>query len=418
MLFSKKTVKWAFRSAIVASVLIVLSLAVSELCPWSPHPRPMAQTASETTSPMSFRADFAIDRLVAQFFDGTALYATEHKYVYKSLDCGKTWEQLGHLGPAHPGTFQAVRAGIGRSETFRRLVRPKGIWGGLVLQSGSILVYCNPYIYRSTDGGHTYDQVHKLRTAPEVKAMLHAGWCEDGNGSVYYGEYGMENKAETHIMKSSDDGVTWAPVCTFPKGAVRHVHAVQYDPFDKLLWVATGDADMECMIAFSRDGGQTFTPIGSGDQVWRAVSLIFTPEYVYWGVDSPSNAGRIMRLRRSSHEVEKVADIEGPVYYSAQLRDGAMLMATTMEHLGTYGAQHAVVWCSRDGAAWHAVTQFDRPNQDYSVRPFGTIQFPRGAPLPTVVMSPLGVKGVDFATVVGHVGSTTEAPSLDAGHSR
>ena len=371
----------------------------AEVIVWSPRGVPPCEDISERGSPLPFVPEYKVDRLVAQYFDGMRLYGTEHKYVYASDDFGKTWRQLGHLGPVGQGVANAVRARVGRSGIFRRIMRPKGIWGLLVLRSGTIVAYCNPLIYRSDDGGRTFNPVHRLRTDSETKLMLHSGWCEDADGNVYYGEYGAARNGDTHLMKSTDDARTWRPVCTFPEKVIRHIHAVQYDEYGKLLWVATGDRHPECQIAYSSDGGKSFTTIGQGDQVWRAVSLLFTEDYVYWGVDAPEQPGRIVRWNRTTREVEKVADIVGPVFYSECLQDGTMLMATIMQNADAYGSDRAVVWRSRNGTSWLAVAGFRR-DEKQAPGAVGFVTFPRGKPLPGAVFSAVGVKGVDFATYI------------------
>ncbi|HTT25151.1 MAG TPA: hypothetical protein VMG82_39920 [Candidatus Sulfotelmatobacter sp.] len=50
------------------------------------------------------------------------------------------------------------------------------------------------------------------------------------NGIVYWGEY-FDNagRDEVHIYASVDDGETWGPAYTFPKGAIRHIHNIVHD---------------------------------------------------------------------------------------------------------------------------------------------------------------------------------------------
>ena len=69
------------------------------------------------------------------------------------------------------------------------------------------------------------------------------------SGTIFWGEY-FDNAArdEVHIYASTDAGATWNVAYTFPKGAIRHVHNIVYDPWDNCLWVLTGDYGDECRI--------------------------------------------------------------------------------------------------------------------------------------------------------------------------
>ena len=64
-----------------------------------------------------------------------------------------------------------------------------------------------------------------------------------------------KERDEVRIFKSTDGGIHWNPVYTFEKGAIRHIHSVQFDSYKNLLWTATGDKKREAKVAYSKDGG-------------------------------------------------------------------------------------------------------------------------------------------------------------------
>lgn len=78
----------------------------------------------------------------------------------------------------------------------------------------------------------------------------------------------------------------------------RHIHTFVQDPYSGYLFVGTGDNDTESSIYFSKDKGKTFERLGSGNQRWRMLSFIFTPEYIFWNTDSP-DVQYLTRLSRS-----------------------------------------------------------------------------------------------------------------------
>jgi hypothetical protein len=109
---------------------------------------------------------------------------------------------------------------------------------------------------------------------------------------------------------------------------IRHLHTIQRDPFSERIWYATGDRDEECRIGWVDDPTQAPSWIGGGAQHWRAVSLHFTTDYVLWGSDDPRGSNAFFRWHRETREVEKIADADGPIYYSAACGDGAMFFSS------------------------------------------------------------------------------------------
>lgn len=88
---------------------------------------------------------------------------------------------------------------------------------------------------------------------------------------------------------------------------IRHLHNIDKDPFSDLIIIGTGDFDDEPALFFSMDflsqnpetGLVKLNEIGSGSQKWRTVSVEFTPQYLYWAMDSQYDAQKIFRIKRS-----------------------------------------------------------------------------------------------------------------------
>ncbi len=166
------------------------------------------------------------------------------------------------------------------------------------------------------------------------RGIMSTGILNLGNGCVYIGEYFRnQERASVHIYQSLDYGRNWNIAYTFPKGEIRHIHAIQRDPFTNKLWVCTGDEDKECMIAFSEDGFKSIEPIGSGSQQWRTCQLVFKKEAVYWGTDTgDENVSGIYRWDKQSHELDKIYAITGAIFFGTKLKNGNLIMSTDREN--------------------------------------------------------------------------------------
>lgn len=94
---------------------------------------------------------------------------------------------------------------------------------------------------------------------------------------------------------------------TLDRKRTRHLHTIHKDPFSDLIIIGTGDFDDESFLFYSTDylkenketGLVDLNVIGSGSQKWRTVAVEFTPDYIYWAMDSQYDAQKIFRLRKA-----------------------------------------------------------------------------------------------------------------------
>lgn len=275
-----------------------------------------------------------------------------------------------------------------------------GVRSFLRLTNGTILIIANKCIFRF-EGNH----LNKVHTLERGIGPLRNGMCEDQRGNVYLGEYFLNNNRshEVKLLKSCDKGKTWTIIQSMKN--IRHIHAVQYDPFEKKLWMATGDRDEESFILYSDDDGESWEKMASGSQIYRTVSLLFTDSHIYWGTDAPTIQNCIFRYSRNSGEIEKVAEVNGPVYYSAKTDDGLLLFSTgnegksegsTMEWDNT-----ARIWASRDGTHWQDLAKYEKDRWPH-ILGFGRVLFARGSSN-YVAFTTQCVKGLDETTFTGAV---------------
>lgn len=173
----------------------------------------------------------------------------------------------------------------------------------------------------SEDGGRTWSARQALPASSPPFGVLPSAICHH-QGHIYIGTYPLDDDETPHLLESTDGGLTWH---THPLPAVRHIHAVQVDPYTGEIWVTTGDRDYECHIG--RLDGMTFDPVGGGSQDWRAVELAFTPQAVLWGVDCGyRSTNPILRLDRSDIGHAPPVTVErtaGSVYYAATVDTGS-----------------------------------------------------------------------------------------------
>jgi hypothetical protein len=115
---------------------------------------------------------------------------------------------------------------------------------------------------------------------------------------------------------------------------IRHVHAIQKDPYTDKLWVCTGDDDEESMVAWSDNEFKTIHEIGHGSQLWRVCQLIFTEDAVLWGTDTGSeNDAGIYKWDRKTIELQKYQNIDGAVFFGTRLKNGTIVMSTDRESM-------------------------------------------------------------------------------------
>jgi len=176
----------------------------------------------------------------------------------------------------------------------------------------------------------------------ETKKLSNYGFGDQGirnNGilniddSTYvFGEYYRNpNLNKVSIFKSCKNLSSWKVAYEFQPGQIRHIHAIQKDPYTGNLWVSTGDNDKESLIANSNDKFKTVKLFGQGQQ-FKACQLVFTEEAVFWGTDTDidSIAG-IYRWDRYTSKIEKLQKINGAIFFGTRLANGTIIMSSNRE---------------------------------------------------------------------------------------
>lgn len=211
----------------------------------------------------------------------------------------------------------------------RQMLR-EGYHHMLVLMDQSILVTAKKKTYIFNPDG----TIRNTFTGYLGNKPASQGICVTPVGTIFFGEYtvNLHHTNDTHLYRSTDGGYTFQSILTFPK-TIRHIHFIKYDPYEKCIWLGTGDADAESRLMRSDDNGDTWETVGEGSQQWRAIGVCFTESALVWGTDAGSvpDQNHINAMDRKTHEMHAVCDVEGPCHGSASFRDGRIMISTGVE---------------------------------------------------------------------------------------
>lgn len=249
-------------------------------------------------------------------------------------------------------------------------------------------------------GGRVYRWNNTLKALGEIQGdcPLHASACLGDSGALYFGEYYMNpQRGPVRIFKieASRDQLSVAHV--FAAGQIRHVHGIYRDPHHPgRLWVTVGDNDGECYLYWTDDEFATLARVGDGSQQWRAVGLVFTPEKVIWGTDSPHQPNHFVSLDRRSGRLEIGQPVDGTVWYAGTTSDGVFFAGTSVENGPGVSTDQARVYLSRDGLRWELRASFTKDALPMPLFKWGTISFPSGSfPSDRIWISGEALRGLD-----------------------
>lgn len=152
--------------------------------------------------------------------------------------------------------------------------------------------------------------------------VLRSGCAVDAEGSVFFGEYLANNeRGPMKIYRYSPGGDRLEIAHTFAAGSVKHIHGIYFDDRIGAVYCLTGDDESECRILRTFDGFSTIETVGEGDETWRAVSVLFTPDAIFYGTDAEFRENHIYRLDRATGERENIGEVSGTVFYSKKIGD-------------------------------------------------------------------------------------------------
>jgi hypothetical protein len=233
--------------------------------------------------------------------------------------------------------------------------------------------------------------------------VLHRSLSEDQQGWTYFGEYFMNPQRQpVRIWRVSPGLDHWEIAHEFKSKAVRHVHGIYRDPYEKeTYWVTVGDFEGECQLLRTADRFKTFQSIGDGSQNYRAVNLFFTKDCIGWLTDSNLKLNHAFRLHRKTGKVEMGQVLDCSVWYGCPTSEKVFVAFTTVERGPAILSQASSVQVSEDAFHWEKIYSFEKDfYKPLQVFKYGVISCPSGEmSVHELYLSGEGLVGLDGCSI-------------------
>ncbi|ACB86090.1 glycosyl hydrolase [Natranaerobius thermophilus] len=298
------------------------------------------------------------------FVNDSVLIATKANNVYISKDDGQNWKKILNLQLNFKDRFKI------KNRWSRRLFRCD-IHHLLKIDDHIILFLKNEiYVFDIIDMRVLTRQSLPGRGSRPLKVCL-------SNGNLYYGEYfGNKYRDPVRVYKSTDFGKTWEVTYVFNN--IRHIHGIFEDPYTGNIWVTTGDSGDEAAIWVTNNDFKDVQPVLKGGQQFRAVTLLFTQDYIYYGTDTPLEDNYIYRLDKKDYNLEKLVKVDSSVFHGTVVNNN-LFFSTACEPSEVNETRKVKVWMSRDGENWEVIKTFKKDILSYKYFQYGQVFFPYNA---------------------------------------
>lgn len=134
-----------------------------------------------------------------------------------------------------------------------------------------------------------YDPSSSVQTETEENNDTIWTMCEDDNGNLYAGAYAHTTHANPAIYKSTDGGLTWNYLFNFNSAGLtsngRHIHSIVYSKWQKALYCIVGEVNT---IFKSVDGGESWVNLNVVLNV-KGTVMLPTPSGIIIGSDGAYN---------------------------------------------------------------------------------------------------------------------------------
>jgi hypothetical protein len=178
---------------------------------------------------------------------------------------------------------------------------------------------------------------------------------DEVTGYLYFVQYASGTTlTNIDILRSTDDGVTWAVWKSMPKNnsatnTIRHWHGSRYDSISQRVYFTAGDQnDIAGLYRVNADGTD-IEPVILNNQISdqfgliapaRSIDIMFFETHIDWGCDGSGGQNHIYRMARTeigkpSPVVEQVAAIDNTSWWAQKVRnDGSMWVCSSSSEIG------------------------------------------------------------------------------------
>lgn len=253
------------------------------------------------------------------------LYSSRGFLFAKSRN-GSDYDRIGRIPIP---IFQTVFSGFRLLSRFARM-QPRC---GVFINETNALISFHGTIYSVNLKDKTIQKEHSFRKG--MSSPLTFSKIEKISGfddCIAYGDYindGKENEISiyTRSFHSSD----WKKAYSFPKGAIKHIHALILCRQRNSVLILTGDNDAESGIWEATDHFSHMRKIVGGKQIYRACVALPLEHGIIYATDAPNENNALWYCDYEGNNTKKVSDISGPCIYGVHLTGNRMLFSTSVE---------------------------------------------------------------------------------------
>lgn len=291
-------------------------------------------------------------------------YLSRRNRLFRAADLSKSPESFAVIdAPAWKQIFARLRP-------FQRLLR---------FMATNVIPLANGDLFVTFDKSVGIVRAGKYQTLGGLNRpcrVLRSACAVDASGDVFFGEYlANDERGAMHVYKYAAGADSLEIVYTFPPDSIKHVHGIYFDSLTGALFCLTGDKESECQILRTTDHFKTIEIVGSGDETWRAVSVLFDKRYFYYGTDAEFRANNIYQVNRETLERTDLGEVSGTVFYSQKVGDD-LFFATTAENAPSQTENVAALWHVSADKKCEKLISFPKDGWHPTLFMFGTIHFP------------------------------------------
>jgi hypothetical protein len=275
-----------------------------------------------------FNALKAKDLMIQTSDDSGNIWASRGMVIYKLNKGEYVFNRIAHV-PTGFSVFWFRNFSLVRHFTLRpECIELVASANGSICAMSAGKIWFKSFKSNEFVSNHTLNHYNKGN-----QGIFNNGILQKNDSSLFYGEYFRNEKSEeVHIYESLDSGLTWHLQHVFQPNEIRHIHAIQKDPYTGNLWVCTGDNSKNSKIGYSDDNFKSIKYIGTNSEKFTATQLVFTPKHVYWGADPFDLADvGIFRWDRNSQVLDKITSERACFFYTTMLKQGTLVFTTDRE---------------------------------------------------------------------------------------